>query len=62
MWKFLNSDRANKSGVLTRAVMNFGSGTEKQTRVRKSVKKPGHKLVTFDCGWELRKDRYDVIT
>jgi hypothetical protein len=40
---------AKKSGVLTRAVINFSSGTENQTRLRKSVKKPGQKLVMLAC-------------
>jgi hypothetical protein len=44
MWKFLNSGRANVSGVLTRPVIDFGSLTEKRTRLAKSVKMPGEKL------------------
>jgi hypothetical protein len=45
VWKFLNSGRTNKSGVLTPAVINFGSLTEKRTRLAKSLKKPGEKFV-----------------
>jgi hypothetical protein len=49
MWKFLDSGSAKKSGTLTRAVVNFSSGTENQTRLQGSVKKPGQKLVIFAC-------------
>jgi hypothetical protein len=59
MWKFLVSGSANKSEVRTRAVINFNSGTENQTRLQKSVKNPGQKLVTFDS--ELRNGHYDIV-
>jgi hypothetical protein len=48
LWKFHDSGSAKKSGVLTQAVINFSSGTENQTRLPKSVKKPGQ-LIIFAC-------------
>jgi hypothetical protein len=39
MWKCLDSGSAKKSGVLIRKFINFSSGTENRTRLRKSVKK-----------------------
>jgi hypothetical protein len=41
MWEFLDSGIAKKSGILTRAVINFSSGTDNQTCLQKSVKKQG---------------------
>jgi hypothetical protein len=61
MWKFLDSGRAMKSGVLTPAVINFSSGTGNQTRPQESVKKRGQKLVMFACERELRKGHYGVF-
>lgn len=43
MWKFLDSRSPKKSGVVTRAVINFSSDIEIQTRLQESVKKSGYK-------------------
>jgi hypothetical protein len=45
MRKFPIPGSAKKSGVLTRAVINFSSGPENWTRLQKSAKKPSQKLV-----------------
>jgi hypothetical protein len=60
-WKFLGSGSVKKYGVLTWAVINFSSGTEIQTRLQESVKKPGQELVMFASEWELRKGHYDAV-
>jgi hypothetical protein len=41
----MDSRRAKKSGALTRAVINFSSGTENQARIQKLVKRSVQKLV-----------------
>jgi hypothetical protein len=55
MWKFLISGSAKKSGVLTRAVINFSSGPENWTRLQKSAKKAGQKLVILPANENYAK-------
>jgi hypothetical protein len=45
IWKFPIPGIAKKSGVLTRAVINFSLGPENWTRLQTSAKKAGQKLV-----------------
>jgi hypothetical protein len=52
MSRFLGSGCAKKSAVLTRAITNFSLGTEDQTILQTSVKKPGQKIVISACEWE----------
>jgi hypothetical protein len=55
MWKFSISGYAKKSGVLTRAVINFSSGPENWTRLQNLAKKPGQKLIIFPANENLAR-------
>lgn len=62
MWKFLNSGRTKKSGVLTvMSSCQFSSGTGNQTHLQRSVEGPGQKLIIIVCDWETLKGHYDII-
>jgi hypothetical protein len=60
--KFVDCGSAKKSGVLTREVIYFSTGTETWKRLQKLVRKPGQKLVIFAWKWELRMDHYDAAS
>jgi hypothetical protein len=47
IWKYLGVGSAKKSGIPARAVIHFSLGTENQTHLQWSAKKPGKELVIF---------------
>jgi hypothetical protein len=61
MWKFLDSGRAKKSGVLTRAVIKLAWVQENRHAYKRTVKEPGQKVVEILPNENYPRGHYDLV-